>query len=118
MTNTEQTRRKLEKLTQDEHGDLLSARGTILQRQYVLNVGKLQTGVVENAEGIDIHIERMCARNSCLIPPTANAYYSSEFNGGTQHVRINPNTGEEKMFSFYAVQFVYSLDIAQEQEEL
>ena len=102
--------KKLVKLTQDEQGNLFMADGSKIQR--VFHEDKIRTLVIRNAEGLEACIDALCARNSVLIPKYANCYYASEFNGDTQHIRKNSKTGEETMFSVYAVQFGCSWQVA------
>ena len=107
---------KLEKLTQDDEGKLLRADDTPILS--FIPFGLLKTFEVRNSDGLEAYVDNLCARNSVLIPKFVNAYYASEFNGATQHIRTNQETREETMFSVYAVQFVHAWQVAQEQVEL
>lgn len=95
---------KLEKLTQDEEGYLFREDGTRIEK--INRVGKLITLIVQNPEYIiDETIKEMAKSNSVLVPKIANAYLRSDFNGGSQHIRINDSTSKESFYSTYAVQF-------------
>lgn len=96
---------KLQRLTQDDKGRLLRPdRSAVFQREFSL-AGKIQTLTLQNGESVDSVINEMAERKSAWIPPEANAYIASDFNGSTQHLRIGGNFFEH-FFSVYAVQFI------------
>lgn len=103
---------RLEKLLQSNRGTIYSQNGDGSTKHYAINQqafprGRVQTLVVEHP-CLDIRgvINEMSDRNSARIPQHANAYVTSEFNGDTQHIRIDENgSGKETMHSVYAIQF-------------
>ncbi|MEK6863486.1 MAG: hypothetical protein AABW53_02205 [Nanoarchaeota archaeon] len=102
--------RKLERLTQGEFNEFFRVDGTLVESKYIIPVGKIDTIVVKNsAFGVAKALERMVENKSHFIPPLANAYVASEFNGSTQRVHRNEETGVEHMYSVYAMQFYYAM---------
>jgi hypothetical protein len=95
---------KLEKLTQYEDGSLRGANGKLVSSDEISRRGKMIALVVVSPQNIDSEIEKMAQRGSIVIPKDANAYVASDFSGDTQHIRKN-DSGQEKMYSVYAVQF-------------
>ncbi len=93
-------KRTLEKLTQDEEGNIIRADGEVMDTQFSWPVGKLITRVVENpSRDILEVVNEMVERNSPSIPKDATAYLASDFNCDTQGTR------DGKMTSVYAIQF-------------
>ncbi len=98
---------QLERLTQGAFGDLHRADGTSLRKEQVEGVGRITTIVVPNPEiNAASVIDGLAQRDSPLIPPRANAYVISDFNGDTQHIRKD-DAGQERMYATYAVQFYW-----------
>ena len=101
---------KLQRLTQDELGRLFRADGSHVFKQDIELVDKIKTLVVQHpCLDISAVIDEMCERNSAFVPRDANSYVASDFNGDTQHVRKNPETNKENVFSVYAIQFIDDL---------
>lgn len=96
----------LERLMQDEDGYIERKDGTAVSEMELIRMGQLKTIVVQNpCADIGEVLNKMAERNSSLIPNYANAYVASDFDGDTQHVRRDSETGSKKMYSVYAVQF-------------
>lgn len=107
--------KKLTKLIQNERGELFLENGSRVPS--FLPIDKLQTRVVRTSECLKEYMNRLCAEKSVLIPKFANAYYASEHNGATHHLRENPDTKQVCQFSVYAVQFGFSWEVCREQKE-
>ena len=102
---------KLKRLKQNEDGTIYSPNGTFIRDSEIRRISKLFTLTTSHLN-IENDLDELAERNSVLIPKSANSYVASEFNGGTQHIRKNDETGEEKMYAVYAIQFyhVFGLD--------
>ncbi|MBI2044783.1 hypothetical protein HYT23_01880 [Candidatus Pacearchaeota archaeon] len=101
---------KLERLTQNEYGDLfandgiLNKRSTAADHKVIMPCGKIRTIIFENPVNIEEEMEKYAENYPASVPKSANAYLVSDFNGGTQKVFRDDN-GKEHMLSVYAVQF-------------
>jgi hypothetical protein len=96
----------LEKLTQDESGELHRANGETIRAGYVHHVGKIRTLVVANpCLDISTEIDKMIQDYPLSIPRDANAYVVSDFSGDTQHLRKSDLEGDKKFYSVFAIQF-------------
>ena len=107
----DRSKKRLERLTQDESGRLHRPDGRQLNPECALPRGKLRTLVVQNP-CIDVSrvIDNMVEEYPSSVPVDANSYLVSDFCGDTQHVRRDGDGNEiEGMFSVYALQFYWSL---------
>ena len=100
---------RLEKLTQNEQGQIYSKNSGPLDKNDLLPVGKLQTlvvrdpvidlGILLGGPNFDAFLEKP------EIHWMATAYLASEFNQNTQQFRLIE--GKSETYSVYAVQFYH-----------
>ena len=91
---------KLEKLIQNDFGEISRSGGKIVYPEFLMPTGKIKT-IVEANPCIDIYrvIDEMAERNSLFIPYGANSYVASDFNPDTQHIRKSNLEGDERFYS-------------------
>ncbi len=103
--------KKLEKLTQNKLGQLYLADGKEIRDENLFRSGKIKTLVAEHP-CLDISnvINKIFERKLNFIPKEANAYVASDFSANTQHLKKD-DSGNEKFYSVYAIQFYYVYDL-------
>ncbi|MEI7718532.1 MAG: hypothetical protein WCI72_01590 [archaeon] len=96
---------RLARLIPYDDGGFKLLNGLYVSPRQVLHKGDPNTFVVQNpCLNISREINERAAKGWILIPDGANSYVVSDFNPDTQHVR-HDESGKEKNYSVYAVQF-------------
>lgn len=98
--------KKLERLIQNENGEMSLSDGRKVFSENIIILGKIRTFVEKNPV-IDISqvINKRAEEFPHFVPYEANCYIVSDFNPDTQYLR-KPNSNEES-YSVYAIQFYY-----------
>jgi hypothetical protein len=97
---------KLERLIQDEFGNVCKSNNFIIDKDKIVFVDKIKTIVIKNPVlEISNEIDKMAENNSECIPKYANSYIASEFNPDTQHLRKSKDRKSGNFYSAYAIQF-------------
>jgi hypothetical protein len=95
---------KLERLMQDEFGNVCKSNNFIIDKNKIVFVDNIKTlSVKDPVLDISTVMDKMAENNSNIIPKYANSYIASEFNPDTLLIS---ETGEGKnLYSVYAIQF-------------
>ena len=102
--------RTLERIFQNSGGFFSTKEGKYIPSESVYPVSDIKMIVTTRLDSEkDEEIKERVKSGSSFIPKRANTYAFSDFDGATQHIREDLDTGESKMFRVYAVQFYYVL---------
>ena len=90
---------KIVKIDQKENGRFSFNGKALTLNEDLFRVSKARTFLVRNSMGVEATIEARAQEGSLLIPVHTNAYFHSDFNCDTQHVR------DGVFYSVYAIEF-------------